>query len=179
MKNKLASRQAGVTLIEACIVMAVAATLVGTGVPSFKSMLERRTLEGRAGELSTDLQFLRSEAVSRNHAMRISFGSDAGGSCYVLHSGSSGDCRCSSAGTAQCTEDAIAVKAVGLPQSSGVRLQSNVATMLFDPLHGTASPTGTLRLIDRSDRAIHHVVNIMGRVRSCSPGGVMTTYKAC
>ena len=75
----------GISLIEACAVLAVLSVLAGLALPSFGDHLAKRRLEGRAVELSNDLQYLRSEAVSRNEAMRISFGTDAGGSCYVLH----------------------------------------------------------------------------------------------
>jgi type IV fimbrial biogenesis protein FimT len=50
-------------------------------------------------------------------------------------------------------------------------VQGNVASILFDPLHGTSTPTGTLKIVGDSGRAVHHVVNIMGRVRTCSPVG--------
>jgi type IV fimbrial biogenesis protein FimT len=54
-----------------------------------------------------------------------------------------------------------------------------VASMRFDPLHGTSTPTGTLRVVGANERAIHHVVNIMGRVRSCSPQAAVRGYAAC
>ena len=60
-----------------------------------------------------------------------------------------------------------------------VRLQTNVSSMLIDPLHGTVSPTGTLRLIGDDTRSVNHVVNIMGRVRSCSPLAAVPGYRAC
>jgi type IV fimbrial biogenesis protein FimT len=61
-------------------------------------------------------------------------------------------------------------------------VQANVASILFDPLHGTSTPTGTLRVVADSGRAVHHVVNIMGRVRTCSPAGaapVVAGYRVC
>jgi len=33
--------------------------------------------------------------------------------------------------------------------------------------------------LDSQGKAIHHVVNIMGRVRSCSPQGDIPGYRAC
>ena len=45
-------------------------------------------------------------------------------------------------------------------------------------MHGTSTPTGTLRLVDSRGRAVHHVVNVMGRVRSCTPAGV-PGWRAC
>ena len=171
--------QHGVTLIEMCVVCSIAAALVGTALPSYKATIERRMLEGHAAELAGDVQYLRSQVVASNRTLRISFHSDTNGSCYVIHSGVAGSCGCSADGPAQCTAGTESFKSVALPASGSVRLQSNVGSMVFDPVHGTSTPAGTLRLIDRQGRAIHHIVNIMGRLRSCSPGGAVPGYKAC
>ncbi len=56
---------------------------------------------------------------------------------------------------------------------------ANVGSMVFDPLHGTVSPTGTLRLVDADGRVVHHIVNIVGRVRSCAAGIAVAGYGAC
>ena len=59
------------------------------------------------------------------------------------------------------------------------RITTFTGSVLFDPLHGTASPTATVRVTGLSGRAIHHVVNVMGRVRSCSPLGAVPGYRVC
>ena len=102
-----------------------------------------------------------------------------GGSCYVIHSGAADQCSCDVAGAAQCHGEAREIKTVTVPGIDHVALQGNVGSMLFDPLHGTASPTGTLRLLGTQGRAVHHVVNVMGRVRSCSPQALARGYRAC
>ena len=54
--------------------------------------------------------------------------------------------------------------------------------MLFDPLHGTSTPAGTLKITGASGRAVQHVVNVMGRVRTCSPQGAapaLAGYRVC
>ncbi|TMH09720.1 MAG: prepilin-type N-terminal cleavage/methylation domain-containing protein [Betaproteobacteria bacterium] len=169
----------GLTLIETTIAIAIAAIIVSVAVPSFRSMQERRTLEGRANELATDIHFVRSEAVTRNLSVRMSFRTSAAGSCYVIHTGAATDCTCSVDAATQCSAGALEVKTVRLPAASGIALYSNVSSMLFAATHGTTSPTGTLRLLDSQGKAIHHVVNIMGRVRSCSPQGDIPGYRAC
>ena len=172
------SRQRGLTLVELCATCAVAAVLVSTTIPSYKSLITRKALEGRSTELAADLQFARTEAVSRNTGVRVSFRSDAGGSCYTVHTGAANACSCGSE-AASCSAGAVAIKSVQLPAAGPVRLQANVGSMLFDPLRGTVTPTGTIRLIDRQGRAIHQVVNVMGRVRTCSPGGQVPGLRAC
>lgn len=170
----------GVSLIECCAVLAVLSVLAGLALPSVADHVAKRRLEGRATELSNDLQYLRSEAVSRNEAMRISFGSDAGGSCYVLHLAAADGCVCTSDGSARCTSATQPpLRSVGIPAAEGVTLVSNVRSILVDPRLGTSTPGGTLRLSDRAGREIRHVVNIMARVRSCTPAGRLPGWRPC
>jgi type IV fimbrial biogenesis protein FimT len=174
------SNQHGFGLIEVCVVMALAAVLASLAAPSFQELMAARRLEGAATQLATDLQFIRTEAVARNQALRLSVYEPTTGSCYVLHSGAHDDCDCQgNEGPAQCSGTAQEIKTVRLLNSQRVALQANVESFLFDPVHGTSTPSGTLRVAGPGSRAIHHVVNVMGRVRSCSPEGVVAGYRAC
>ena len=60
-----------------------------------------------------------------------------------------------------------------------VSLKTNVRSILFDPVRGTSTPTATLQLVSRNAGAIHQVMNITGRVRSCSPAPAVAGYKKC
>ncbi len=171
--------QHGVTLVEACTVVAVLAILASTAAPRLQGLIDSRRLEGAATQLATDIQFVRSEAVARNLPVRLSFHANAAGSCYVAHTGNADQCQCDAPGPAICSGDAQQIKTVTLTAADRVSLQSNVASVLFDPQHGTSTPTGTLRLVGQQGRAVHHIVNVMGRVRSCSPLGAMPGYRAC
>ncbi len=184
--NKLAAsprirkcRQRGITLIEACIVLAVTAIVAATGAPAMQDLLDRRRLEGTAAQLVTDIQFVRSESVARNQPLRLSIHASVSGTCYVIHSGAADDCRCDTPGRARCDGGAREIRTVTLASADRVSLQANVGSILFDPLHGTSSPTGTLRLLGTRNRAVHHVVNVMGRVRSCSPQALAPGFPAC
>jgi type IV fimbrial biogenesis protein FimT len=175
-KARLATR--GVTLTEICAVLAIASILVGMAVPSFQDALQRRELDGRASEFRTDMHYLRSEAVSRNHSLLVSFQS-VGAGCYIVHTGKVGDCTCRNDGVAQCQAGATALKTVHLHPSGRTSMQANVSYIRLDPLHGTATPGGTIRFVDRKGREIRHVVNMAGRIRSCSPGAAMPGYRSC
>lgn len=173
-------RQHGVTLIELLVVIGIAAILMALAVPSFQNFLNRQRLEGTASEMVTDIQYARSEAVARNVRLRISFGTDANGSCYLVHTGGAGDCTCSSHGTVQCSDtNALTFKSIGLPAARGVHLQANVSSMVFDPVRGTATPAGSINFSDNDGKTIRHIVNIMGRTRTCSPHSAVSGYKAC
>lgn len=172
-------RQRGFTLIELGVVVAIAAILLTAGVGSFGELRQRHTLEGVARELAIDLQYVRAEAVSRSRSVRLSLQSPAGGSCYVIHTGSAGDCVCGAAGPAVCDAGAESLKTVFLPAERGVAVRANRASLAYSPVYGTTSPTATLRVEGADGRAIHHRVNIMGRARSCSPGRSMPGYADC
>ena len=116
----------------------------------------------------------RSRATSRSESASTS----AGGTCWVVHTGLAAQCRCGDAAPAVCSGGAVEIKTVVLAAADRVSVRSNVASIAFDPMHGTSTPTGTLRLVDRTGRAVHHVVNVMGRVRSCTPAGV-PGWRAC
>lgn len=171
--------QSGITLVETGIALAIALILLAAALPSFRSLLERRTLEGAATRLATDLRYLRSEAVARNEPLRIGFGASAAGTCYVLYGAERGECKCNVSAAASCTDRAREIGAVSFPAAQGLALHSNVASILFDPVHGSATPGGTLRLVQASGLSVHHVVNLAGRVRSCSPGAAVSGYREC
>jgi type IV fimbrial biogenesis protein FimT len=170
-------RQRGATLIESFIVLALLAVIVGAAVPSFQSAQDRRRLEGAAAQLRTELHFARSLAVERNEAVRFSFRAEGTASCYVIHTGSRGACRCEGPRPI-CQAGAQALRTVGLEAASRLRETSNASSFAFDPHKGTVTPTATLRLSNPRGDVVHLVINIMGRVRSCSPTG-LPGYKAC
>lgn len=173
-------RRRGVSLVETMVAAALCAIAMATAAPSFSSLLERRRLEGLAAEVAADLQFVRSEAVSRNHGVRMSFEQATDGStCYVIHLGSTGSCTCLSGVSAHCSAGALELKTQYFPAANALGVRANVGSVLYDPVFGTVSPTMTVR-VGRPDRpGVHHVVNILGRVRTCVPAGGPTGYPPC
>jgi type IV fimbrial biogenesis protein FimT len=171
--------QRGVTLVESMAVMAVLAVTSTLAVPGLGAFKGRQALNGAAAEFETDVQHVRSLAVAVNAPLRISFDARDGASCYIVHSGASGDCECSPAGEALCRNGAQAQRMVRFPSAGSVALSANVRSIVFDPVRGTSTPTATVRFANQDNAAVHQVVNILGRVRSCSPGQSVPGYKAC
>jgi len=176
---KTSAKQQGLSLVEVTVTIAVAVVLAGTAAPSLLDFIGTRRLEAAATQLASDIQFMRSDAVARNQPVRLSFFNSADGSCYVIHTGAAASCSCAATGPATCTGSALQLKTVQLAARERVSVQVNTASLLVDPLHGTVSPTATLRVLGANGRAVHHVVNVMGRVRSCSPLNAMPGYTAC
>jgi len=177
--SPLPAAQRGVTLIEAGVVLAVIAIAACLAAPGMQQLLDARRLDGAATRLATDLRFIRSEAVARNEGLRLSVFTAGGSNCYVIHTGGTDDCRCAADGAPTCGDGAEAIKAVAFAAAEHVTLAMNVKSLGFDPLHGTVSPAGTLELSGPGGRKIDHVVNLMGRVRTCSPLGSVPGYRVC
>ncbi|HEY9063830.1 MAG TPA: GspH/FimT family pseudopilin [Burkholderiaceae bacterium] len=172
--------QRGITLIEACITLAVLATVAASAAPGMRGLIDARRLAGAATQLGYDLQFARGAAIARNQRVRFSVQTSVAGSCYVIHTGAAGQCDCHRGdGPAVCGSDAQELRTVRLSSADRVAMQSNVASILFDPLHGTSTPTGTLRLVGADGREVRQIVNVLGRVRACSPQGSVPGYRAC
>lgn len=168
----------GVTLIEACTVLAICTLILAAAAPSMRRMIERQALRGAADELRADLQYLRTAAVSRGETLWLSVHA-ANGSCYVMYAGNREDCSCEPAGVARCAAGAEALKVVGFGTGTAVQLQATASLLGIEPLRGTVTPTATLKLIGRGGAAVHQLVNVMGRVRTCSPDAAVPGYKAC
>ena len=169
--------QRGLTLVESVVVLSVVSIGAAIAVPNLRSSFDLRRLEGHASQLATDLQLARNEAIARNRGVRLSW--YASTSCYVIHTGAATQCSCTPEGSGRCEGGATLVRSVGWTAADRVSLASNTASIVFDPLHGTASPSATWRVTGADGRAIHHIINVMGRVRSCSPLGTVPGQRAC
>lgn len=171
-------RQRGLSLLEVVIVVAIVAIVAAAALPSFTELVAAHRLDGAATRLAADIQFARTEAIARNRMLRLSIRNGADATCWIVHTGGALDCSCTAASTV-CAGDALAIKGVALPSTERVVISGNVNSIVFEPLHGTSTPTGTLRLTDARGRAVHHIVNVLGRVRSCSPDGSVPGYPTC
>lgn len=178
MKRNLSIAQRGVSLIEHVVTLSIISTVVGTVAPAFSQARDRHSLRGAAGELETEIQWARSSAVARNERVRFSFQSNVDSSCYVVHTGNAGACTCAGSEAAICAGGAKALRSVHLGPDARVSVRAN-SSFSFDPHLGTVTPTATVELRNRRDEVVKLVVNIMGRVRSCTPTAGLEGYPAC
>jgi prepilin-type N-terminal cleavage/methylation domain-containing protein len=143
-------RPNGFTLIEFLVVIAVLAMLATMAAPSYTDQMARRRLEGAGTELATDLQFARAQAVSRRGSTTLV--TDAGGTSYQVTTGDG-------------------IKTVTLPNSVTVTAST---TVTYDYLRGMADADHVLSLSStRTAGTMNVVVSGVGRVKICSPDGLM------
>lgn len=169
----------GLTLIELAIVLAVVAIVGAVAAPSYTAFVDARRLDAAAVALAADIQLARREAVARHQPLQLSARTDAGATCWVLHTGAPADCSCGAGTEPVCSNGAHRIVARRLDAGERLRVEANVGSMRFDPLHGTVTPAGTWRVVDPRGRSVQHVVNVLGRTRSCSPAGALPGWKPC
>lgn len=193
------------TLIEAMIVVAIGAILLTLAGPSFVEYIAVQRLKGTAAELVTDLQYARSEAISRGRNVWVRFRVPADGapmSCYTLYTDSSAlpadqrnKCDCTQPAGSRCAASATELKTVQISGHS-VRLVIDNGTlppdMAFNPINGAMFvqpvdvllPPPTTFAVDATiggTRTLRTRVTLAGRPSVCLPGGATISggYNAC
>src|SRR5687768_1296058 len=123
------SPERGITLIEALVVIAVLAVLTMIAIPSFSEVLAKKKVESALTELTTDLSFARSEAVSRNTSVSMTFGTG----CYVIHTTGTTATSCAQTGAPTLGTGATQIKLVQLDPASSVSFSPNdsMTTLTF------------------------------------------------
>lgn len=169
----------GLTLVELMVCVAIAAILLTIAVPGMQTFLARRRLDGLSAQFVSDLQYARTAAVARAERLRLRFQTLDSGSCYLLHSGGADACTCLADQPPQCSGSALALRVVYLPTTDHAAVSANVASMLIDPRQGTVTPAGSIDISSSNGVALRHVVNILGRVRLCTPATRLNHVPAC
>ena len=158
--------QRGFTLIELMVVVAITAILLAIAAPSFTDLIARRRVEGVATEVNTDLQYARTEAVSRG--ANVSLFVPSGGTSYCVTTG---------------TDCSTTLKNIALPTGVSIsEAASSALTITYDALRGWTNNSTDIALTFQSSNTsgkLRVSVNSMGRVALCSPSSSLTGYVAC
>lgn len=166
-------KNAGFTLLEAMIVIAIVGILAAVAVPSLQDMIESNGLKQVAEGLKSDMQFARTEAIKRSQDVVVSRSpGNAGGWCYGLNVSSS--CNCTIA-------NSCAIKTVsGINFSSAINMDAATNhNSTFDFRRGTIGAYGVT--FSTTHYAARVVFSDNGRVRICTPSGStgISDYPGC
>lgn len=150
MLRRLPKAQQGFTLIEILVVFAIIAIILVVATPSLSTLIETRRLRGVNDQLVTDVQFLRSEAVTRQELTGITFRENATMTCYIIHtcgtvSGDDCQCNCTAAENSRCVFPRREVRTVQVLKSSQVAVRPTPTTgytsspdrVMIDPATGS------------------------------------------
>jgi type IV fimbrial biogenesis protein FimT len=187
----------GFTLVELMIVVGVMGILITLAAPSMYDFILTQRLKGISAQISTDVQFARSEATSRNQNTHMRFSEVQGElSCYMIYTSnaetaaalderSANVCDCSRAPKCTAGSDGVEVRTVLLPADLKVRVAQ---TGNFLSVFTVDRTTGAI-LVPSADfainvpkpyvieasvdsrRALRTVVSLGGRPTTCSPAG--------
>lgn len=152
-------RQAGVTMIEVMIVVAIAAILASIAAPSFSDFIDNTRLTSTMSQLSSDLNRARSEAIKRNswilvcaRSTNTACGTNWGNGWLVCQDSSNdGTDNCDS-GTAANPNPITVHQAI----NAGFTLTGSAASMRFNP-NGTGT-AGTLNLVSGTKSRTANIV---------------------
>lgn len=163
------ARFLGLTLIELLCAITVATVILRGAIAPLRELLQRQVLLSTAAAIETDVHYARTLAQTTDTEVRLSVQKHpAGGSCTVVHTGAAHACRCTSDGLAKCTGGARALRLNEQRSAAGASIAGTERSLIFAPGRGTVTPTATLVLTANDGRSLRKIVNIMGRVRSCS-----------
>ena len=173
--------QHGISLIETLTVLSIVSVAIGSALPGLGSLRQKAELQGAAGQIETDIQFARGQAVALNRSVQLTLREVGGATCYMVHVGPAANCSCDgrAPSTASCGSGSELLRAALFAAGGPVQVRSSTKSMTFDPVRGTVTPTATLRIEATDGRAIHQVVNLLGRVRTCSPTARIVDERAC
>jgi type IV fimbrial biogenesis protein FimT len=170
----------GFTLVEMAGVLAIVSLMAAMVMPSLSQMRERALVRSLAAQVETDLHHARASAVAMNRVVRLSFGNEVAAGCYVVHTGDAADdCRCGADGQPVCRGLATVLRVQQGDRAGGARISANVRAMSFEPVRGIVTPTATIAAESASGMRVNLVVNLFGRVRSCSPAGSVEGEPRC
>lgn len=174
----------GFTMIELVIAVAIAAILLTLAAPSFRGFLGKKRVEGVATELSTDLQYARSEAIARNATVRVTFGAG----CYVITQqpdGSSPSSTCSQTGSPTLGTGAVTIKQLQLQSGSTASFSGAPGWVEFDPVRGmaitdTANAGASIDVVSSlGGWQMRNTVTLLGKVNLCSPNATVSGFPSC
>lgn len=175
MKKPVFHRQAGLTLIELIVSLAALAILAAITGPSFADYLNRKKVEAEGAELFADLQYARSESVSRNAVVRVVF--TATGYTIAAEAGGTEPSSCTPAGAT------TSIKAVTLSRGTltGDDGDALPDCIVFEPVRGSAPVSASVEVVHTAyDAKLRVAATLGGRAQICSPSGsAIRSYATC
>jgi len=192
-------RQRAFTIVELMIAVALVAVILALAAPAFRDLIVMQRLKGAAATLATDMQYGRSEAVSRGNKVWVFFKYTTAMSCYSIFTDSVDtptSCDCAHPpGAGRCLDTGNELRTAQVPSDLSIQLaagQAQPAQFAFDPTTGGISfapsdsgvPPPAPYKVDASidtPRTLRTIVGVSGRPQTCLPAGASVNggYQPC
>ncbi|WP_051906665.1 GspH/FimT family pseudopilin [Methylomarinum vadi] len=169
-------KNAGFTLLEAIIVVAIISIVAVFAIPAYQNTVERNRLKQAVESFKSDLQLARTKAIKRSQNILITrTAGNAGAWCYGLTAKAACDCTQTNASAADFCE----IKRVSGNDFDSTNLISASGNSSFDFRRGTIGANGVSFSTDNYTARV--VFSSVGRVRICTPAGTtgLPTYPGC
>lgn len=178
-------RQAGFTLVELMVTIVVIAILATIAAPNMMSFLDRNRVVGAGEAVYGQLQAARSEAIKQGARMTVAFSPGSAWCVGYARGNVACDCTVALGGSNACSilgdgqNPFLTVVSSGA--FSGVEMDiDEPASLTFDGVRGTLTGTeGGVSFSSAQGRQLRVEVNVLGRVRLCSPDGSVGGYPRC
>jgi type IV fimbrial biogenesis protein FimT len=192
------------TLIEMMVVIALMGVIILLVAPNMTEVIGMRRLRAINDQLATDIQYMRSEAVSRNQFMGFVVRniSTEPMSCYAIFSNADDPlligaldktlCNCTNALGSACTGNHRELRSVQIPRDLSIELRWPTGQsdgMALSPINGALRPIGTTLGVQdyeycievrRSPRGrLRTSIGASGRPSVCSPDGSVPGVPVC
>jgi type IV fimbrial biogenesis protein FimT len=163
-------KNAGFTLVETLVVVAIIGVLATMAAPSFSEQMKQQRVEGAAEGLVAALQNTKAEAIKRNATTGIIFtpattGTDHSTWCYGMTPAGATTCVCTV--DADATNDCESGSVVQSSDFRNITVNFNTsASRNFSPLRGTGT-SGTVRFSAGNNMTLGVSTTSLGRIRIC------------
>jgi type IV fimbrial biogenesis protein FimT len=178
----------GFTIIELMTVVLVAGVLLALAVPSMREFAARQRVKAVNAELVTDLQYARSESITRGVDVGVEFRTgDTTMTCYTIRTSAVtvGRCDCRRPPGTACPNlpELVELKTVQVPRSTSITLQPPALPDNYIEFHerqgGSNRDDFRVTVASSISGQLRTSSNKLGRLQVCSPDGSIGGVPAC
>lgn len=166
---QMRTKQAGITLVEIVIVVAILIIVSAIAIPSYQQMIQNSRIKTAAESILSGLQIARAEAVKRNANVQFNFRTGSGWT-VCLSPATPGNCPT--------TDDATTIQSRSGAETSAVTVTvapaSTTGPYVFNSFGMMTSPASSVafNVVDNAaagSRDLRVIVGTGGTVKSCDP----------
>lgn len=170
----MTQKDAGFSLVEVMVVIAVLAIVAAVALPSFQGMRDGARVRAATEAIYSQLQFARSESVKQNRDLFVTVTT---GATWCVGISNVTGCVCGTAGSCQYgPTTALAENNLRAEAFVGVSLASSATELQIDNRRGGTAATTTLTLTGGSSKEGRVIMSPLGRISICGNAG---GYPAC